>query len=262
MTTTGILFLMYHEIESPRRSLSSSEPGYVRYVVTEQEFRRQLESMRAEGLRGVSVSEALDHMRRGAHHCVCLTFDDGCDTDLLVAAPMRREAGFNATLFIVAGLIGTPRFLEGGQLRELHDAGFEIGSHSMTHRHLSDLADSELREELQVSKDRLEQLVGSPVLHLSCPNGRWSPRVAMFAREVGYETISTSRIDRNFPDTDPSNLARFPVMRDTSIEEFSSVICGASLVRHQRKAAILGFAKRALGNTFYDKLRSVFLGRT
>jgi peptidoglycan/xylan/chitin deacetylase (PgdA/CDA1 family) len=262
MTTTGILFLMYHEIESPVRLLCSSEPGYVRYVVTEGEFRRQLESIRAEGLHGVSVSEALDHLRRGAHRCVCLTFDDGCDTDLLVAAPVLREAGFNATVFIVAGFIGTPRFLDGSQLRELHHAGLEIGSHSMTHRHLSDLDDRELRAELRASKDRLEQLVGSPVVHLSCPNGRWSPRVAQFAKEVGYETISTSRIDRNFQDTDPSNLARFPVMRDTSIEEFSSLICGARLVRHQRKAAILGFAKLALGNTFYDKLRSTFLRRT
>jgi peptidoglycan/xylan/chitin deacetylase (PgdA/CDA1 family) len=261
MTTTGILFLMYHEIESPGRSLCSSEPGYVRYVVTEREFRRQLESIRAAGLRGVSVSQALDNLRNGPHRCIALTFDDGSETDLLVAAPVLREAGFNATFFVVAGLIGTPRFLEGSQLRELHHAGFEIGSHSMTHRHLSDLDDGELREELQASKDRLEQFVGSPVVHLSCPNGRWSPRVATFAKEVGYETISTSRIDRNFRDTDPSNFARFPVMRDTSIEEFSSVICGARLVSHQRKAAILGFAKRALGNTFYDKLRSVFLGR-
>lgn len=262
MTASGTLFLMYHEIESPGRPLCNTDPGYVRYVVTEAEFRRQLESMRAAGLRGVSVSQALNNLQSGAHPCIALTFDDGSETDLLTAAPLLVEAGFGATFFIVAGLVGTSHFLDKRQLRQLHEGGFEIGSHSMTHRHLSDLGDGELRKEVQASKDRLEQIVGVPVVHLSCPNGRWSPRVAHFAREAGYQTISTSRIDRNSSHTDLSNLARFAVMRNTSGEEFCKLICGADLVRHRRKAAILGLAKRALGNSFYDKLRSLLLGRT
>lgn len=261
MTATGTLFLMYHEIESPGRPLCGTDPGYVRYVVTESEFRSQLESVRAAELHGVSVGEALANFRRGIHACIALTFDDGCETDLLTAAPMLRDAGFNATFFIVAGFVGNAGFLDKGQLRELHDSGFEIGSHSMTHRHLSDLADAALREELQASKDCLEQLIGSPVVHLSCPNGRWSPRVAQFAQQAGYQTICTSRVDRNSPDTATSDLARFAVMRDTPAEEFFGVVSGEDLSRHRRKAAILRLAKRALGNRFYDKLRSMILGR-
>jgi peptidoglycan/xylan/chitin deacetylase (PgdA/CDA1 family) len=262
MNAGGILFLMYHEIESPGRPLSNTDPGYVRYVVKEPEFSRQLQAMRSAGSRGVTVSEALASLPSGSHDCVALTFDDGSETDLLTAAPMLRDASFNATFFIVAGLVGTPNFLDQKQLRELHNAGFEIGSHSMTHRHLSDLPDGELWEELESSKDRLEQIIAAPIVHLSCPNGRWSLRVAQVARELGYQTISTSRVDWNCSNTDPSNLARLAVMRDTSIEEFSDIIEGAGLARHRRKAAILGLAKRALGNGFYDKLRSLLLGRT
>ena len=35
-----------------------------------------------------------------------ITFDDGCETDLLVAAPILRQAGFNATFFITWGRLG------------------------------------------------------------------------------------------------------------------------------------------------------------
>jgi peptidoglycan/xylan/chitin deacetylase (PgdA/CDA1 family) len=262
MSPSGIVFLMYHEIESPGRVLSNTEPGYVRYVVKEAEFRSQLGAVRAAGLRGVAVGEALENLRGGSLDCLALTFDDGSETDLLTAAPLLRGVGFNATFFIVAGLIGTPHFLDKNQLCELHRAGFEIGSHSMTHRHLSDLSDGELRGELQSSKDRLQQIIGAPIVHLSCPNGRWSPRVAQVAREVGYQTISTSRVDWNSLDTDRSNLARLVVMRDTSIQEFCNLIDGAGLARQRRKAAILGLAKRALGNNFYDRLRAILLGRT
>lgn len=259
MRPNGTLFLMYHEIESAGRPLGDNDPGYVRYVVTEQKFTRQLESIRAAGLQGTTIGAALDNLRTGARPCIGLTFDDGSETDWLVAAPLLRSRGFNATFFIVAGLIGTPRFLSTNQLRELHGAGFEIGSHSMTHRHLSDLDEEDLHEELRASKDRLEQVISGPIVHLSCPNGRWSPRVARVAKEVGYRTISTSRIDRNYADTNPSNLARLAVMRDLDVEEFSDILRGASLVRHRRRAKVLGLAKRALGNAFYDKIRSVLL---
>lgn len=262
MTPSGTLFLMYHELESSGRPLCSREAGYVRYVVTQEDFRAQLEAIHAAELHGVSVGEALHNFERGMDRYVALTFDDGCETDLRTAAPMLRDQGFNATFFIVAGFVGKAGFLSGNQLRELHDSGFEIGSHSMTHRHLSDLADGELREELHASKDRIEQLIGSRVAHLSCPNGRWSPRVAQLAREAGYRAICTSRIDRNSADTDRSNLARLAVMRDTTSGEFSAFVDGSALPRLERKAAMLGVAKRALGNRWYDKLRSLILGRS
>lgn len=260
MNSNGVLFLMYHEIESAGRPPSNQNPGYVRYVVTENEFRRQLQAMRDERLRGVSVGEALNNIKANMDSYVALTFDDGCETDLLVAAPILRDADFNATLFVIAGFVGTPGFLDRNQLLQLHKAGFEIGSHTMTHRHLTDLDDDQLRDELQVSKDRLEQMIGYPVVHLSCPNGRYNERVMHVAKQIGYQTISTSRIGRNFSQTDSPNFARFAVMRDTPIEEFFCILRGTRLLRYKGKAAILDLAKRSLGNNVYDKLRAMLLG--
>ncbi|HWH56237.1 MAG TPA: polysaccharide deacetylase family protein [Terriglobales bacterium] len=261
MKTDGILFLMYHEIEALGRLVSNTDPGYVRYVVNEAEFQRHLELMRTAGLRGVTVTEALAGLPDHSHTSVALTFDDGCETDHAVAAPMLRNMGFNATLFIVAGFVGMRHFLTRSQLRELHEAGFEIGSHSMNHRHLTDLSDEELTRELRESKDALEQIIGAAVLNMSCPNGRWNARVARFAKDIGYQTVSTSRIARNFQDTDRFNLARLPIMRNLPGKELGRLFAGASLTGYQRKAAILKFAKHALGNTLYDRLRSMMLDR-
>jgi hypothetical protein len=41
------VFLMYHVLQRPGRSLCSADPGYVRYVVEETEFRAQLSRMRS-----------------------------------------------------------------------------------------------------------------------------------------------------------------------------------------------------------------------
>jgi hypothetical protein len=88
MSVSRIVFLMYHELELPGRKFCQSEPGYVRYILSLETFRGQMDWMKKSGLRGLNVSEAL---RYPAEPSVCLTFDDGCETDLIAAAPLLRE---------------------------------------------------------------------------------------------------------------------------------------------------------------------------
>src|SRR4051812_17342126 len=101
---------MYHEIELPGRPTCRAEPGYLRYVVPEANFLVQLDHLRAEGVRGLSVGAALAG-RPAGQRAVAITFDDGCETDLLVAAPLLRERGFGATFYVVPGFLGRPGFL-------------------------------------------------------------------------------------------------------------------------------------------------------
>ena len=130
------LYFMYHELETPGRPLCQQEPGYVRYVLTEQSFREQMNWLLQEGIRGLSVSQALtENSSRG----IVITFDDGCESDLRVAAPLLKKAGFDATFYVTLGFLGQPGYLEPQQVRELAEAGFEVGCHSMTHAYLDDL---------------------------------------------------------------------------------------------------------------------------
>jgi len=101
------VFLMYHELQRPGRPLCSADPGYVRYVVEETEFRAQLSRMAERGMRGVSVSDWIDHPI-SAQQRVVLTFDDGCETDLIAAAPILREYGFGATCYLTVDFLERP----------------------------------------------------------------------------------------------------------------------------------------------------------
>ena len=75
---------MYHEIEAAGRALCDEAPGYVRYVVTEATFRDQLAQVRAGGYTGISVGQ---WMAGGSDRpAVVITFDDGSETDALIAA--------------------------------------------------------------------------------------------------------------------------------------------------------------------------------
>lgn len=251
------VFLMYHEIESAGRALCDSEPGYVRYVVSETAFRHQLAQLQSAGVRGASVGQSLASEQK--EPAVVITFDDGCETDALIAAPLLSQFGFNATFYVIAGRVGLRGYLSPAQLRELSAAGFEIGCHSMTHSYLDELNDEQLRVELSEAKDRLEQIIHSRVAHFSCPGGRWSRTLARTAAEVGYESVATSRVGTNAPTTSRFNLARVAVMRDMNGQAFARTVRGEGFVVRRTRAGLLNAAKTLLGNSAYERVRARLL---
>ncbi len=260
MREKGIVYLIYHELELPHRKLCQSEPGYRRYVLPATEFQQQLSCLREGGYRGISVSEALREADR-EQHGVAITFDDGCETDLLTAAPLLRDVGFSATFYVVVDFLGRPGYLSQAQLRELRSARFEIGCHSMTHAFLSDLNPEELRNEIAGAKEKLEQLLGEPVEHFSCPGGRWSRKVAHEAKAAGFRSLATSRVGANTPATNSFRLARVAVLRGTHLAKFERLCRAEGLLLPQIRDAVLTGAKQILGNTLYDKVWSFVLGR-
>lgn len=255
------VFLMYHEIEAAGRALCEPEPGYVRYVVSEVALRQQLAHLHASGYRGVSIGQWLNGA--GQHKpAVVITFDDGCETDALVAAPLLAEFGFRATFYVIAGRVGLRGYLSPAQLRELGDAGFEIGCHSMTHSYLDELGEDQLRTETAEAKDRLEQITHSRVAHFSCPGGRFGRHLPRHAAEAGYETIATSRIGTNRRSTSRFNLARIAVMRDMDNAAFARIARGEGLAARRARAGLLNTAKTILGNAAYERVRALVLDQS
>lgn len=259
MPDHGVAFLMYHELETPGRTLRQAEPGYVRYIVRASSFRDQMKLLQKNGWRGVSVGDASASF---APKTVAITFDDGTETDLLLAAPILRECGFSATFYVTTGWTGQNGYLSESQLRELSALGFEIGSHSMTHSYLTDLDDAGLRRELVDSKLRLEQNIGKAVEHFSCPGGRYDSRVAQLAREAGYRTVATSNIQLNGMATDPFALGRIAIMRNTSVDELLRLCQGEGLWQWKMTVQLRSAVRTVLGNAAYDRLRERLLRRS
>jgi peptidoglycan/xylan/chitin deacetylase (PgdA/CDA1 family) len=262
MSQRGVVFLMYHELQVPGRPPCQFESGYMRYVVVQEDFRFQMQWLQQAGWRGMSVTEALalGQQNDEGHTCVAITFDDGCETDFTAAAPILKQAGCNATFYATVEFLGRRGYMNPSQLKELSTAGFEVGCHSMTHSYLTDLDDRGLRREIVDSKAQLEEIVGKPVDHFSCPGGRYDAHVIRFARDAGYRSVANSRIQANTLTADTFALGRIAITRGTGLATFQSLCRAEGLWKTQVHDGLRNTAKQVLGNSLYDRVRARLLG--
>lgn len=114
------------------------------------------------------------------------------------------------------------------QLRELHAAGFEIGSHGVHHRMLAKLPQPELEAELRDSKAVLERELGGAVTLLSYPVGgdaAFDARVIAAANAAGYRAACSYICGTN-----PAHalgryaLRRLPVEREMDDGWFAAML--------------------------------------
>ena len=256
MDSAGIVFLMYHELGLPGRATCHSEAGYVRYVVPAGDFQQHMEKLAREGWRGQNVTQSIDSF---SAKTVCITFDDGAETDLISAAPLLRKLGFGATSYITVEYLGKPGYMSHAQVRELHAAGFEIGCHSLTHPYLTDIDNDRLREETQAAKDKVEQIAGVRIDHFSCPGGRWDVRVQNAVKQAAFRTMATSRTAVNLPTTDSFALGRVAILNGMNSDTVFRMSQGKGLAGMRMKEQARDAVKRVLGNSVYDSLRGLIV---
>lgn len=120
---------------------------------------------------------------------VTFTFDDGYESVFRLAYPLMERYGYVGVVFPIVGRIGGVyqgrRLMSYDMLRELQWHGWEIGSHTVSHRHLDMLSQDEIRYELWESKRILEDK-GFHVYALSYPGGAYDVRVLASASEYYF----------------------------------------------------------------------------
>jgi peptidoglycan/xylan/chitin deacetylase (PgdA/CDA1 family) len=85
------------------------------------------------------------------------------------------------------------------ELRDLADGGWEVGSHTVSHPHLTRLDDAQLAKELSASKADCEQALGRPCTTLAYPYGDVDKRVADAASRAGYKHAVTLAVHSPLP---------------------------------------------------------------
>lgn len=194
------LILCYHAVSESWDSPLAVTPG---------ELRDNLRSLREHGYVAATLQQAMSVPP--AERTVVLTFDDAVESVRTLAAPVLAEAGMSGTVFVPTALVdgpgamswpgvdhwlGTPhehemRGMGWAGVQELADAGWEIGSHTRTHPHLTRLGDDELRDELVTSRLELEERLGRPCPSFAYPYGDVDARVIEAAGEAGYRFAVT-----------------------------------------------------------------------
>lgn len=117
---------------------------------------------------------------------LAVTFDDGLRSVFDHGLEVLEQLGVPATAFACSEHVDREGYLGAQELRALAAAGWEIGSHSATHRLLPHLDDGELAAELTGSREALESVVGQACVSLAYPWGVADARVLAAARAAGY----------------------------------------------------------------------------
>jgi len=107
---------------------------------------------------------------------------------------------------------GESYFLTWEQLREMEHGGISVGSHTCTHRILTQLSDPEAAEELRGSRERLERELGHRVVSFAFPNGDYAPRHITMAEQTGYRVFFIST--RMQPGGPPGRIFPRPCLHD------------------------------------------------
>ena len=122
-----------------------------------------------------------------------ITFDDGLVKTVREALPTLADRGIRCSMFIPTGLMGRPHPDVHGELivsreevREMAQAGVEIGAHSVDHVRLNGLGYAEALDQMRRSRLELEDLIGSAVTGMAYPFGAFDGRTMSAAREAGY----------------------------------------------------------------------------
>jgi peptidoglycan/xylan/chitin deacetylase (PgdA/CDA1 family) len=129
----------------------------------------------------------------------------------------------------------------------------------MTHPFLSDLPEPDLKHEIIDAKFQIEQIVGHPIEHFSCPGGRFDRRTLEMARRAGFRTVANSLLHANSSRTSLYELGRVAVLRDMSLAEFAATCRGQGLWKKRLQHGTRRSVQRLLGNRGYDQLRKALL---
>ena len=203
--------------------------------VPETAFRAQLEYLKTNGYRSISLAELHDFMtyqRAIPLRSVVITIDDGYRSVYDTAYPLLKEYGFSATLFIYTDFVGaTSMSLTWDQLREMKAAGFEIESHSVTHSDLTlkkaGETDAGYREriirELVESKAIIDRELEQDTRFLAYPYSKYNRWVLAQTEAAGYHLGLTVERGSNPFFMDTLVLKRNQILKE-DLDYFSSRI--------------------------------------
>jgi peptidoglycan/xylan/chitin deacetylase (PgdA/CDA1 family) len=223
----GPIVLMYHAVAEP------GEPAS-RYVIARRRLALQLAwvRLRRPMLTLDEYAELHESGRLAPPGAVIVTFDDGYRDNVTRALPVLRRLRVPAAFYIVSGavgrvvdwtdeeaVVGRP-LADWNEVRELLDAGMEVGSHTVTHPDMVELSPGDAERELAQSRAELERRLGRPVRHFAFPFGRTSAELRDAALRQGYRTATTVDAGLNGPAVPAQAVRRIEIRGTDSFPRF------------------------------------------
>ena len=120
---------------------------------------------------------------------ISISFDASWGADKTIPIlDILDEYDVKTTFFLVGGWVDKYPDM----LKEIVKRGHEIGNHSDTHPHMSQLSEDSIRKELHNMSDKVEKLTGVRPTLFRPPYGDYNDRVVTVSRQEGYECVQWS----------------------------------------------------------------------
>lgn len=178
---------------------------------------------------------------------VILTFDDGYEDNYTLLFPMLRKYGFKAVIFMVTGKKEntwdyldegrTFPLLERTQILEMSKYGIEFGAHTMNHVDLTKVEVSEARQEIEGSREALEDILGKKVTAFAYPYGSVNETVKELVKKAGFKYGIATVLGPLAIHEDTFNIRRIVTHPDTNLSRFARKVKGNYLYRKAKRRA-------------------------
>jgi peptidoglycan/xylan/chitin deacetylase (PgdA/CDA1 family) len=129
-----------------------------------------------------------------------ITFDDAFENYVEEALPELKKRTMPSTMFVISDALGkgfgpvghAEKVMSADQLRALPEDLVSIGSHTVSHPFMPEIASEVARGELVNSKLALERILGRGIATFSFPFGGFSSELVEICREAGYRRVFTT----------------------------------------------------------------------
>lgn len=213
--------LMYHRF---------GEDAFPSTSVSEEQLDAHIKELQSGRYTVMALTDMVDALRAGTplpDRAVAITIDDAYRSIYDVAWPKFKEAGLPFTVFVSTGGVdqGLPGIMTWDQLREIHQGGASIETHTVSHLHMADATTAENEREVAESAQRIIDEIGAKPRFFAYPYGEASDAVKAVVSAAGYEVAFGQHSGPLYGQADMLYLPRFPVnMSFGGADRFRQVI--------------------------------------
>ncbi len=210
--------LLYHRIED------LENPS--RYAIPPADFAAQMQALYDWGYTAIPISLLVQAINQGASlppRPVVITFDDGYKSVYANAFPVMRQYGFPGVNYIIAEALSGQGRMTRAELQELAGAGWEVGSHSLSHLNLMNFPDQTWVQASQSRQYLLDEL-GLPVDTFAYPYGAADGYIMDKVSQYGYTAAVGLGIINQQGWFNLYYLSRREVMYGATLEEFAALL--------------------------------------
>lgn len=182
-----------------------------------------MESIKDSGYTAVSLDELYNYLNGNGSlpkKSIVITFDDGYEDNYKYAYPVLKKYNFKAVFFIITSNVDNNNYyMKSSQIKEMSEDGFDIGSHTVNHDHLSKMNYKNQKETLEKSKQILENIIGKDICYISYPFGEYNENTIRTVKACKYKmafTVTTNNM--NYEDI--FTLHRNLISRYTNMDAF------------------------------------------